>query len=426
MKKLLATLISLLLIAVCVTGLVACGNGDDEGANAKFKYNITVWVGEDTKALTEQLITKFNKENDKSIWFTADVKEMTESAASGDVLAKPASAPEIFCFAQDQIARLVNSKLLAIPNGAIQQSIKDTHSDTAVKAATVGNTIYAYPLTEDNGYFLYYDTRVVSAEQAKTVEGIIAACESQNKYFSFNLGGGWYAASFYYATDENGNSLCKSEWTVDDQGRFVAHDDTFNSANGMIASRGMQKVLKSSRYLANGKASDFNSSIPAGAVVSGIWDYQTAKNALGENLGMAKLPTFEIDGKTYQLRSYLGSKLMGVTPQTDGNKAAALALLAQFLTNEQSQLARFEALGWGPSVKTAQNNEAVKANAALNFLKLTATVSQGQYPANWWSKAEALSNRIKAAADATATGSSTTALQSALDLYSGGLDSLLG
>ena len=421
MKKLITALLSVLLVVSCLLGIVACDNTTDEGANAKYKYEITVWVGEETKALTEQLITKFNKENTNSIWFKAHVNEVTESKAAGDVLSKPGEAPEIFCFVQDQIARLVNSKLLATPGQNAVTAIKSEHSESAVKAATVGNTVYAYPLTEDNGYFLYYDTRVVTAEQAKTVEGIIAACEAKDKYFSFALEGGWYVASFFYAKDSEGKSLCQSEWTVDDQGRFTKHDDTFNTDNGMIAAKGLQKVLKSSRYLKNGKASDFNAAISAGAVVSGIWDYQTAKNALGNNLGVAKLPTYEVDGKTYQLVSYLGSKLMGVTPQQDSNKAAALSLLAQFLTNADSQLVRFNELGWGPSAKTAQSNAEVKANIALAALRETALVSQGQYPANWWAKVETLSGSIK-----KAELNAATALKNALDEYEGGLAALLG
>ena len=412
MKKLLAILISLLLITVCVTGLVACDKGEDDGSDAKYKYDITVWVGEDTKALTEQLITKFNKENGKSIWFNAQVNEVTESKAAGDVLSKPASAPEIFCFAQDQLARLVNAQLLAAPSTSAVTAIKNEHSATSVNAATVGNTIYAYPLTEDNGYFLYYDKSVISDEQAKTVEGIIAACETNNKYFSFGLDGGWYVASFFYGAN------AKSEWTVSDQGRFTAHDDTFNSDEGKIAAKGLQKVLQSSRYLANGKASDFNAATPAGAVVSGVWDYQTAKNALKENLGIAKLPTFEVGGQNYQLKSYLGCKLLGVSPQSDGNKSAALSLLAQFLTNAESQLVRFNELGWGPSAKAAQDNADVKANIALAALKQTATVAQGQYPANWWAKVETLSNRIKDA-------KSDFALEEALKSYAEELDALL-
>ena len=418
MKKFITTLLSVLLIAICVVGLVSC-DGDKEGANAKFKYNITVWVGEDTKAITEEMITKFNKENDKSIWFTAKVNEVTESKASGDVIKDLEGAPEIFCFAQDQLARLVFSQALDAPKTNAITNIKATHTESAVAAATVGDVIYAYPLTEDNGYFLYYDTRYITADQAGSIEGIMEACSASNKYFSFGLDGGWYDASFFYATDSNGDSLCKSEWTVDAQGRFTAHDDTFNTDKGLIAAKGMQKVLQFSRYSKNGAASDFNASIPAAAVVSGIWDYETAKNALGNYLGIAKLPTFEVDGQTYQLRSYLGSKLLGVSPQSDANKAAALSLLAQYLTNEESQLARFNKLGWGPSAKAALTNSDVASNAALIALKLTATIRQGQYPTDWWTKCEVLSTKIKAA-------QSESALTTALGQYENDLDSLLG
>ena len=89
MRKLITTLVSVLLIAVCVMGFVSCDRNGGEGSDAKYKYDITVWVGEDTKALTEQLITKFNKENGNSIWFNANVHEVTESKAAGDVLSKP-------------------------------------------------------------------------------------------------------------------------------------------------------------------------------------------------------------------------------------------------------------------------------------------------------------------------------------------------
>ena len=416
-KKLLALVLCFVMVTATLCIIAACTDPEDD-IDAKYKYDITVWVGEDTKALTEQLIDEFNKTNTQSIYFKAKVNEMTESAASGDVLAKPASAPEIFCFAQDQIARLVNAKLLAAPGASAVLNINATHSDTAVAAATVGDTVYAYPLTEDNGYFMYYDKSVIDESKIGSLEDLIAICEANNRYFSMNLEGGWYVASFFYATDSQGNSLCHSEWTVDAQGKFTDYDDTFNSANGMIAAKGMQKLLQSTRYLKNGKASDFNASTKAAVVVSGIWDYQTAKNALGNNLGIAKLPSYTVDGQSYQLQSYLGSKLLGVTPQTDAVKAGALSLLAQYLTNEHSQMVRFEKVGWGPSVKTAQANDTVKNNIALAALMASAKVPQGQYPANWWAKAQTLSGNIQ-------TAKSDTALQGALSTYSDSLDALL-
>ena len=193
----------------------------------------------------------------------------------------------------------------------------------------------------------------------------------------------------------------------------------------MAAAKGLQKVMKHSSYLdingATGKASDFNAANPAAAVVSGIWDYSTAKNALGDNLGIAKLPTYEVDGTPYQLKSFLGCKLLGVSPQKDDpNKAAALTLLAQYLTNENSQMARYKAFGWRPSTKSGQNDADVKADVALSALMETATVPQGQYPADWWTKVKVLSGSIK-----TAAAGDLPALQKALDDYAEGLRTLL-
>lgn len=413
MKKFISVLLTAALATTMAAGLAACGEKTDGGEKAKYEYDITVWVGEDMKTLTETLITDFNTTNTNGIKFNATVNEQSESNASGAVLAKPDSAPEIFCFAQDQIARLVESKLLASPSASGVSNVKATHTELAVAAATVGNTVYAYPLTEDNGYFLYYDKSVISDEQAGSVESIVAQCVANNKYFSVDLSGGWYLSSFFYAAG------AKSEWTTNDQGKFTKYDDDFNSDKGYIAAQGIYKVSGSTRYLPNGKASDFNAATPAAAVISGVWDYNTAKTALKENLGIAKLPKYTVGDKDYQLASYLGSKLLGVTPQDDANKSAALSLLAQHLTGADAQLKRYEQFGWGPSAKAAQENAAVKADVALTALKASATVPQGQYPANWWSKMSTLGTSIEK------SKGSETALKNALSVYEQGLVELI-
>lgn len=414
-KKLVSIALSAAMLTGGAASLAACKKDEDWGGNAKYKYAITVWVGENTKALTEDLIRQFNETNDKSIYFKATVHEQTEGKAAGDVIGKPASAPEIFCFAQDQIARLVNKGLLARPTSTIENSIKQTHSATSVAAATVGSALYAYPLTEDNGYFLYYNKDVVSDEQAQTVEGIMAACKKAEKNFSFLLSGsdsGWYTASFFYATG------AKSEWTTDDNGNFIGKDDTYNSDKGLIALRGIQKIVQDeSCYNASDKASAFESGVHSAAVVSGIWDYETAKDKLGDKLGIAPLPTFTVDDVPYQLKSTLGCKLLGVSPQSDGTKAAALSILAQYLTNEQSQQKRFDERKWYPTVKTLQANSEITSDA-LTALRQTATVPQGQYPYEWWGYADDLGTDAK---DATSDG----ALQNALNNYSSAISRLI-
>lgn len=410
-KKLLSLAICLVMLTFVVYGLVACDGGKDDGT----AYDITVWVGEGTKTLTEKQIAKFNETNEWGVKFNATVEIVSESKAAGDAISKQQSAADIFCFAQDQLARLVQSGLLANLNTASIDAITSTNDEESVTAATIGSSVRAFPMTADNGYFMYYDKSVVSDDHVGSLEAIIADCESAGKYFSMNLtedGGSWYAASFFYATG------CVSEWETDENGYFVDKVDTFNSAEGVIALQGMQKLLKSGAYRASGEASDFNAAIPSAVVISGIWDYNTAKSALGDNFGIAPLPSFNVDGTDYQLVSYLGRKLMGVKQQSDSYKALYLQKLAIYLTSEDCQLQRFEEVAWGPSNKALQSNSAVMASPALAVLSQTKTVLQGQYPANWWSKVELATGNARNATD-------VATLENILQTYYNSLASLI-
>ena len=110
---------------------------------------------------------------------------------------------------------------------------------------------------------------------------------------------------------------------------------------------------------------------------------------------------------------------MGVKPQTDAKKAAVLSQLAQYLTNEECQLARYDQFQWGPSNLAAQASEAVQANASLAALAKQNAYSQpqGQIHGSWWDIAKVLGADAKAAAD-------DAALQTALDNYKAAIDEL--
>ena len=61
---------------------------------------------------------------------------------------------------------------------------------------------------------------------------------------------------------------------------------------------------------------------------------------LGDNLGVADLPSFTVDGTSYHLGSYAGFKLLGVRPTTDAKRAAVLQQLALYLTDAKKQNVR--------------------------------------------------------------------------------------
>ena len=162
--------------------------------------------------------------------------------------------------------------------------------------------------------------------------------------------------------------------------------------------------LKSSAAFQNGSSVD--NSTNAAAIVDGTWDSGAAQDLFGDNYACAKLPTFTgSDGKSYQMSGFGGFKLLGVKPQADENKLAVCDALAAYLASGEVQLARYEAVGWGPSNLEAQQSEAVQADVALSALaeQLAYTIPQGQYPDQYWPLATSLGDSIISGELTTAT-----------------------
>lgn len=407
-KRLLIILMSILMLVPIVCVLSACDSDGD------YNYEITVWVGEGTKDLTEKQIEEFNQTNEWNVKFKATVEIVSESKAVGDATSKPADSADIFCFAQDTLARAVRSNLLASLNSASVEFIKQNNSEEAQQSATVGSSIRAFPMTADNGFFLYYNKDVIDESHVGNLEDIIADCRAAGQKFSAGLtDGGWYAAAFFYATG------CSSTWDTDENGAFVNYHDDFNSDMGVAALKGLDKILSMGDYYEESdKVSTFSAATPSAAVISGIWDYKAAKDILGDKLGVAPLPSFTVDGETYQLPTFLGYKLMGVKPQSDPYKATYLQKLAMYLTGEECQRQRFEEMGWGPSNLALQADDTITSEA-LQALAATKHVQQGQYPSNWWSQMDIMTGSLLNSPNAA-----ESALQAMLSTYSNSLSAL--
>lgn len=375
-------------------------------------YDITVWVAEEIAELTRNQIEAFNAENTDGIVIKATVESVSESESATNMIVDVEAGGDLFCFAQDQFARLVQAGALAKLGVGAAKIVSENNAAGVVAAATSGDALYAYPLTADNGYFMYYDKSVVAEDHIDSLEAIIADCEAAQKYFAFEMNSSaWYSASFFFGTG------CVSEWNTDSDGSFISVHDTFDSAQGLIAVKGMKKLVDSPFHLNSSSGAEFASG--AAVVVSGIWDYKTVSDILGDNMGVADLPSFEVDGTEYHLGSFNGCKLLGVKPQVDAVKAAALHRLAQYLTGEKCQMERFEVRAWGPSNIVAQGSDAVQANPGLSALLSQSpySIPQGQIHGSWWDIAKVIADDVKAATD-------EAGLQAALDNYQDKIASL--
>ena len=95
-----------------------------------------------------------------------------------------------------------------------------------------------------------------------------------------------------------------------------------------------------------------------GAWFGGSWEYEKYNEALGDDLAMTTIPTYNLDGEEVQLKGFYGSKAIGVNAQSD-NLPAAIAFAA-FLGSEEQQIARYEKSAQIPANIKASEIEAVQ------------------------------------------------------------------
>ncbi|MCD8074440.1 MAG: substrate-binding domain-containing protein [Lachnospiraceae bacterium] len=344
---------------------------------------ITIWVADNMVDLTTEYATAYLEENYPD--FTIDVQAVGEGDAASNMITDVEGGADIYTFAQDQKARLVSAGALSELSDYYAEWVAENNDAGSVAAVQNGEATYAFPITSDNGYFLYYDSSVVT--DPTSVEAILADCEAAGKGFYFQISGGWYNVAMFFGTG------CTLTYEADESGTYTNCTIDYASDAGVTAMKALISVASSSAFYDGSSIGDATN---CAAIVDGTWDSTAAQELFGENYACTKLPTFTVDDVTYQMNSFGGYKMLGVKPQTDENKALACFDLAQYLADAEVQLARFEAEGWGPSNLTAQADEAVQENEALTALAEQSefAIPQGDYPDDYWTVSEALGKDI--------------------------------
>ena len=347
---------------------------------------LKVWGSGEDQAMLGEMIEAFKKEhaNDgKTYNITLGV--VGEDEAKTRVLEDPAAAGDLFAFSDDQLTDLYSA-------GALYEITrhKDTivteNSEGSVKAASIGEALYAYPVTADNGYFLYYDSSVLTAEDVKTLDGILAAANRAGKRVYMDVSNGWYNASFFLGAG------CKLG--LNEKGKQICD---FNNTQGIRAGEAIKAFCADPAFVTGNDAvltGGIGDTICAG--VSGTWNADAIKEKLGNAYAAVKLPTFTCSGVQVQMASFAGYKLLGVNAST--RHPVEAMELAEFLTNEQNQIKRFEIRAMGPSNLKAAASEAVKSNVALAALASQNAhgVTQRDVLSSTWDPLEAFGTAMEA------------------------------
>ncbi|MCD7886322.1 MAG: extracellular solute-binding protein [Clostridiales bacterium] len=353
----------------------AADTADDTTAAASSgeTISLTVWGAEEDQDYLSERVEAFKEAYADYATFDIQIGVESESTAKDTVLTDIEAAADVFAFADDQLVSLVNAgALLALDDnmsavlenyaGKTLDDVKADNVEVSIEAATYNDTLYAFPTSADNGFFLFYDSSVLSEEDVASWDSLLAAAEAAGKQVGMTISSGWYNAGFFYGagftTGLNDDGTTSIDW-----------DGTSSLGyTGVDVVKGMLDITSSSAFLACADG-DVSNQIASGslcAAVSGTWDAEAAQAAFGDGYAATKLPTFTCAGDQVQMGSVAGCKLMGVNAYCDN--AGWAVLLAEFLTNEESQTRHFELREIGPSNVNSQASDEVASNVALNAL----------------------------------------------------------
>lgn len=360
----------------------AAAEGDvlDQAAAAAFSKDVTLtmWGAEEDQDLLREISDKFiEKYGNYGGKITINLGAQSESTAKDTVLTDPTAAADVYAFADDQLNELVKA-------GALQEvqlnadDVKSRNTPASVDAATMDGKLYAYPLTADNGYFMFYDKSFFTEDDVKSLDTMMEKAAAAGKKVSMDVANGWYLYSFYAGAglnlglaDDGVNTVCN-----------------WNEAPGADVTQAVIDICKNPGFIAL-KDEEFTGKLKDGTLVAGVngtWRANDAAEVWGDNYAACKLPTYTLNGEQVQMASFSGFKLIGVNPHS-ANVGAAM-LLADFVTNEENEGLRFKERTQGPSN--------INALAAASSPALTAVVDQSEYATlqrvggNYWASAETL------------------------------------
>lgn len=415
-KKLISILVSAAMASVLLAGC-SSGSSDEPAADSGEKQNVslTLWGAEEDQALLQNLIDSFKEEYADVANFDISLGVESESTAKDTVLTDAEAAADVYAFASDQLPDLVKAgalqsidemeeALTAYTNKTVDD-IKNANTESSVEAATYDDTLYAFPMTADNGYFLFYDSTVVSEEDVATWDGLLAAAQASGKRVAMTLASGWYNASFFYSAGFTTGLNEDGSTTMDWNGEA--------DYTGVEVTQAMLNIASNPAFMAVADG-DISNQIASGqlcAAVSGTWDATAAQEAFGDGYAATKLPTFTIAGAQLQQASVAGYKLVGVNAHSEN--AGWAALLADWITNEAAQQQRFDEREIGPSNNTVLESDAVKENTALAALAAQNEFGVVQMAGqNYWDPAATFGEMI---AQGELNVDDTAGIQSALD-----------
>ena len=393
-KKVLALLLATAMIAT----FAGCGedttepagdevvSGDETAGEEAITCTLTVWApSEDQSEENPWLQTQceaFAAEHPN--WdITFNYGVCAEGEAKATVTQDVDAAADVFGFANDNLADLVAAGAIAELGGTTAEFVTSNFDKSYVDSISDNGAIYGIPY-EANTWFMYYNTSIYSEEDVKSLDTML-----EKGVVMFPLTNSWYIEAFYLATGAEFFGGVNDN----DAGINVGGDNGLKATNYLVD-------LVANPNFKNGEMPEALSGLADGTIAaafSGTWDRTNAEEALGDNFGVAALPTITIDGTACQLKNFSGSKAWGVKATAEYPEVATA--LALYLAGESAQQARYEARGTIPvinSMSSILTDEPLCQVITEVFANCSILQPSCPNMGNWWGPAGNMGTELNA------------------------------
>ncbi len=393
----------LLLFALLLTGCGSTATGgeqvDNEAALVETEnvqemeesgpVKLRVWGSQEDQTMLAQMAENFKQQYESQVDIEFEFEVQGEADCKNVLLADVLSGADVFAFADDQLLSLAASGVLVDVENA--EAVKNANMEEAVSAASVGERLYAYPMTADNGYFMYYNKAYFTEEQVQTMDAMLLAAAEAGKKIAMDWTSGWYTYSFF------GNTGMSFGLNEDGVTNHCNWNGTDGSVKGVDVAAAMLAIAQNPGFASMTNA-EFIAGVQDGSViacVSGVWDAAAIKAAWGSDYAAVKLPTYTCGENQIQMASFSGYKMVGVNAYS---KHVDWAMkFADWITNEENQKLRFELRELGPANNNAALSDAVKQAPAIQaLLQQSEFASLQRVGNNYWSPMQTFGETLAA------------------------------
>lgn len=354
--------LALFLVLCLALSLIACGGGDtatggtepeqtaegtapeapaDGGSGGETvtpeAVSLTVWTpsedqNPDLGNWVGTMCEQFNELHPEwDITFSYGV--CTESDAKKLVPQDLDAAADVFIFGSTGLENLCQASALTKWGGSYMETVQNNYPESLVDCLYYDGGLYGIPMTTDT-YFMYYDKSVFSEEDIKSLDTMLTKGK-----VAFPLCNGYYLAAFYLA---NGCTFFGEDGADREAGIQVGGD------KGVAVTNCLVDLVKNDNFIVAepDAALGMMQENSCNAYVCGTWQAAQTEEVLGENYGVAILPSVKIDGVDCQLRPFTSTKAVGVKATTKYPQVSME--LACYLAGYDSQKAHYEMRGYVP------------------------------------------------------------------------------